>query len=317
MRSVHCQGFQHPAWPTLQEAHRSGVVGIMSGYIRAERVLMRAHADYSEAWVQQLIAEDPSVLGLGELVLRDRERIHPRAGRLDLLLQDVETKRRYEVELQLGATDEAHIVRTIEYWDIERKRYPQYEHCAVIIAEDITSRFLNVISLFNGSIPLIAIQMQALKVGEHVTLAFTTVVDELVRGFVDEDEDAQAAPADRAYWEAKAAKETVALADEVLALARETDPSLEPKYNQFYIGMTRQRQAFNAITCRPRRNHLILGIRLPEADEITSRIEALGVEIYPYDRRDGAYRLRLTRKDLAAAQTELSALIHLAIEERA
>ena len=48
---------------------------------------------------------------------------------------------------------ESHIIRTIEYWDIERKRYPQYEHCAVLVAEDITSRFLNVISLFNGTIP--------------------------------------------------------------------------------------------------------------------------------------------------------------------
>jgi hypothetical protein len=30
------------------------------------------------------------------------------------------------------------------------KRYPQYDHCAVLIAE-FTSRFLNVISLFNGT----------------------------------------------------------------------------------------------------------------------------------------------------------------------
>ncbi len=65
---------------------------------------------------------------------------------LDLLLQDPDTNRRYEVELQLGPTDESHIIRTIECWDIERKRYPQYDHCAVIVAEDITSRFLNVIS---------------------------------------------------------------------------------------------------------------------------------------------------------------------------
>jgi hypothetical protein len=56
-------------------------------------------------------------LDLGELVLRDKERIQPRAGRLDLLLQDPETKRRYEVEIQLGPTDETHIIRTIEYWD--------------------------------------------------------------------------------------------------------------------------------------------------------------------------------------------------------
>jgi hypothetical protein len=75
-----------------------------------------------------------------------RAKFHPRAGRLDLLLHDPETKRRCEVELQLGSTDDAHILRTIEYWDIERKRFPQYDHCAVLIAEDITSRFLNVVS---------------------------------------------------------------------------------------------------------------------------------------------------------------------------
>jgi len=32
---------------------------------------------------------------------------------------------RYHVELQLGATDESHIIRTIEYWDTERRRWPQ------------------------------------------------------------------------------------------------------------------------------------------------------------------------------------------------
>src|SRR4051812_17362403 len=125
-------------------------------FTRSERISLKLHPELNEKWVQELIASDPSILGLGELVLRDKERIQPRAGRLDLLLQDPETKRRYEVELQLGPTDEAHIVRTIEYWDIERKRYPQYDHCAVLIAEDITSRFLNVVALFNGTIPLIA-----------------------------------------------------------------------------------------------------------------------------------------------------------------
>jgi hypothetical protein len=85
---------------------------VAKGYVKPERLWLRSHPEYSEKWVQQRIAEDPSILGLGDLVLRDQERIHPRAGRLDLLLQDVETKRRYEVELQLGSTDEAHIVRT-------------------------------------------------------------------------------------------------------------------------------------------------------------------------------------------------------------
>jgi hypothetical protein len=173
------------------------------------------------------------------LVLRDKERIQPRAGRLDLLLQDVEATRRFEVEIQLGPTDEAHIIRTIEYWDIERKRYPQYEHCAVLVAEDITSRFLNVVALFNGTIPLIALQMQALSIGEYTTLIFTKVMDELSRGLVDEDEDAATAPSDRAYWEKKGNKATVQLADDLLAVAREIDPSLELRYNKYYIGVSK------------------------------------------------------------------------------
>jgi hypothetical protein len=176
----------------------------MVDFTRSERIYLKLHPELNEKWVQDLIASDPSILGLGELVLRDKERTQPRGGRLDLLLQDPETKRRYEVEIQLGPTDEAHIIRTIEYWDIERKRYPQYEHCAVLVAEDVTSRFLNVIALFNGSIPLIALQMQALKVGSQTTLVFTKVMDELSRGVVDEDEDAEAAPTDRAYWEKNA-----------------------------------------------------------------------------------------------------------------
>ena len=137
-------------------------------YMKPERIWLKDHPELNERWLQDRIGEDPAILGLGDLVLKDRERPQPHAGRLDLLLQDAETNKRYEVEVQLGKTDEAHIIRTIEYWDIERKRYPQYDHTAVIVAEDITSRFLNVMSLFNGSIPLVAIQLSAIRLGDSV-----------------------------------------------------------------------------------------------------------------------------------------------------
>ena len=148
-------------------------------YVKLERLWVRAHPDLDENWVYARILEDPSILGLGDLVLDDMERGQPLAGQLDLLLQDPDSNRRYEVEIQLGSSDESHIVRTLEYWDSERRRYPQYDHCGVIIAEDITGRFLNVITLFNEDIPLVAIQMTALKVEDKVALLFTTVIDEL------------------------------------------------------------------------------------------------------------------------------------------
>lgn len=118
------------------------------------------------------------MLGLGDLELKEAERRQPRSGRLDLLFTEPETLTRYETEIQLGSTDEAHIIRAIEYWDIEKSRYPQYEHVAVLVAEDITSRFLNVITLFNKAIPLVAIQMQALEIQGVLTLQATTVLNQ-------------------------------------------------------------------------------------------------------------------------------------------
>lgn len=275
--------------------------------------MLKSHREFNEKWVQDRIAEDPAILGLGELVLRDRERIQPRAGRLDLLLQDADTKRRYEVELQLGATDEAHIIRTIEYWDIERKRYPQYDHCAVLIAEDITSRFLNVVALFNGTVPLIAIQMQALRVGDHMTLVFTTVMDELTRGMVDEDEDAEAAPTDRSYWEqARGSKETVAMVDQALEIARTYDPTLELKYNKFYIGLARGGIPFNFVTFRPKRAHMTLEVKLKQSEEIDAKIDGYGLDTLEYSKRWGLYRIRLGKGDIKRHAEAIRDLMGLA-----
>ena len=94
------------------------------------------------------------------------------------------------------------------------------------LAHDITSRFLNIIGLFNGAIPLIAIQMQAFRVNaEEVALVFTTVVDELARGLVDDDEEVQEV-ADRGYWESRATKATLAMVDHLFGVVREFDPAL-------------------------------------------------------------------------------------------
>lgn len=285
-------------------------------YIKPERIWLKSHPEYTERWVQKLIADDPTILGLGDLVLRDQERIQPRAGRLDLLLQHRETKRRYEVELQLGPTDESHIIRTLEYWDIERKRYPQYDHCAVLVAEDITSRFLNIISLFNGTVPFVAVQMQALKISEHITLVFSTVIDELTRGMVDDDEDAEAAPTDRAYWESRATKATVALADQLLEIANELDSSLKLKYNKFYIGLSRDGQPFNFITFRPKKNQINLEVKVPEAPDIDAKIEKAGIESLEYNKQWGFYQLRLTKPEIVNNTELLRELIQMAYARR-
>jgi len=282
-------------------------------YISPDRIWLKQHPELDERWVQQRIADDPSILHLGDLVLKDRERVQPHAGRLDLLLQDPETNRRYEVEIQLGQTDESHIVRTIEYWDIERKRYPQYDHCAVIVAEDITSRFLNVISLFNGFIPLIAVQMSALAVEDGVVLWFTTVLDELPLGLEEEDEEAQEV-ADRAYWEHRGSRRTVAMADELLQIVRSFDSQFSLKYNRFYIGLAKGGRTNNFVLFRPQKSALRLELRLDQSEEVREQLEASGLELMDYHRHTGRYRIRLGEDDVEAHRDLLTDLLRQAYE---
>jgi hypothetical protein len=72
-----------------------------------EPISLRDHPEFSEKWLEDQIFENPSIPKLGdEIEVRGRQRAQPRAGRLDLLLEDTEARKRYEVALQLGKTDE-------------------------------------------------------------------------------------------------------------------------------------------------------------------------------------------------------------------
>jgi 3D (Asp-Asp-Asp) domain-containing protein len=74
--------------------------------IAKSQVISLVEAEVNETTLEKLIADDPSILGLGDVVLIERQRIQERAGRLDLLLEDAEGEVRYEVELMVGSLDE-------------------------------------------------------------------------------------------------------------------------------------------------------------------------------------------------------------------
>lgn len=285
----------------------------MEKYVKANTVSLKSHADYNERWLQRIIAEDPTVLGLGELELFATEHRQPHAGRLDLLLVDPETRTRYEVELQLGPTDESHIIRTIEYWDNERRRLPDREHVAVIAAEDITSRFLNVIALFNRAVPLIAIQVRALEVAGALTVHCTKVLDLTIAEIEDEEHGPEQA-VDRGYWVKRGTMKTVALADDLIHLIHSVtgDDQLALKYNKHYIGLAKHGVPNNYIAMRPRKSHIGVDFKIPRSDELTSRLEDQGFDVLPYNARSNNYRLRLTDRDFAEGREILLELIRQA-----
>lgn len=263
---------------------------------KSKVVSLKSHPVLTERWLQDEIVKDTSILGLGDLVVRSQERSQPHRGRLDLLLEDPDSGTRYEVELQLGTVDESHIIRTVEYWDLERRRYPQYDHVAVIVAEEITSRFFNVIGLFNGFIPLIAIQLNALEVNGYMTLNSTRVLD--IQSLGTEEEDSPALATDRPYWESRSTKQVLTVMDSIVELARDINPRLVARYNKAYIGLGIDGLANNFISFKPRKKHLCLQIKIPSSDETDEILENTDLQLLDYDKRWRHYRIQVTQSDV-------------------
>lgn len=283
-------------------------------YVKPKRISLKKHAVLNEKWIQDLIAGDPSILGLGDdLVRLGKEVTVPSGGRLDLLLGNDDDER-YEVEVQLGATDPSHIIRTIEYWDLERARYPEREHVAVLVAEDITSRFLNVVSLLNKSIPLIAIQMQALEVGTHLTVVFTTVVDRFTRP--DEEEEDARETASREDW-LKKSKAGVEIVDELAGFVQNIDPGFALKYNLQFIQVNKQGRIFLSFT--PQKVQTKIKVRMSktaESEDLRDKIEQSGVAVeYQEKGSSGKYRIAVANDKFKEHAADIKGLVSLALKE--
>lgn len=149
----------------------------MTENVPIARAIRIRECGFNEFWLQDQIVLNPSCLGLGELEVITRERQQSSGGRLDILLKDPEDDSMYEVEVMLGDTDESHIVRTIEYWDNEKRKWPQRQHFAVLVAETITKRFFNVIQVISNAIPMIAIQANIVEANGQRMLSFSKILD--------------------------------------------------------------------------------------------------------------------------------------------
>ena len=256
-------------------------------------ISLKDNRKYDEKWLQNEIAKNPSMLGLGDLEFITKEKRQPH-GRLDLVLADSDSGKRYECEIQLGKTDESHIIRTIEYWDIERKRYPQLEHTAVLVAEDVESRFLNVIQLFNGHIPLIVLKMTAVDLGDDISIIFTKVIDETRMASPEEDENDE--PADRSYWEKKSNRDMLLLTDELEKLINEVDTDVKLNFVKSYIGHTRHNMSANFCRFKPKKGFVNMLCRaIPDNNNLIQSLEEVGLDV-DLVQRDDEVRVRITKK---------------------
>lgn len=265
-----------------------------------------------EVWLQNEINRDPSLLGLGELHVIYKEKPQPAGGRIDFLMSDPETDTRYEIEVMLGAVDESHIIRTIEYWDIERQRYPTLEHRAVIVAEEITARFFNVIRLLNRAVPIIAIQLSGFRLNDEVVLQFTRVLD--TYEFSAEPEDEPAELVDRAYWEKKATPDSLAVVEAIRSLTPDAKGEPRITYNKHHIALGTS--GYNFCWFHPRRvaSHCHMHIKVggEKRQTLIKRLEEAGIEAENQGR--SSIRLGLSTKDIQEHQDVIRDVIQVAEE---
>lgn len=259
-------------------------------YVKPQPVWLR-DAGKNESWLEKKIEADPSLLGLGNLVLIQSQRMQHTRGRIDLLLGDREGGIRYQVEIMLGAVDESHIIRTIEYWDIEHRadRDRTYEHKAVIIAEEFNQRFFNVINLLNKVVPMIAIKLSCFRVKSQLCLNFVKVLDE-----TEERSNGSNEPVTRKDWEDWANQISMQIMDETIALI---PGEVRVKYNQGHVAVGTARSAnfcwFSPIRSPRLRLYVWLG---NDRDDFIKKLAAKKIDVKPD--AEESIRLVLTMKTL-------------------
>ncbi len=205
----------------------------MENEIKIGKKIFIRSAGKDEYWLQDIIYDNPKVLGLGNLVPVNKEKKQSSGGRLDILLKDPEQNSMYEVEVMLGETDPSHIIRSIEYWDNEKRKYPQRQHFCVLVAESFDRRYFNVIQLMSLNIPMIAVQADLLEVGGEKILNFTKIIDIYLE---PEENEEDVKVVNEATW-TNDAPWVHTNAKELIEIYKEQDSKINIGFTQSYVSI--------------------------------------------------------------------------------
>jgi hypothetical protein len=110
-----------------------------------------------ERWLQDQLAVNPRLLGLGDVTLVAQELHQTGGGYLDLLFARDDVY--FSVEVQLEGVDASHAFRALEYWTRNRARWPERRHVAVMVAEQINTRYGTALRSLAADLPLVVIEL--------------------------------------------------------------------------------------------------------------------------------------------------------------
>ncbi|MGD0426330.1 MAG: hypothetical protein ABSC10_06395 [Candidatus Acidiferrales bacterium] len=248
-------------------------------YIPSESFSLKSHPGFDENWLEKQILEHPEILDLDDTKVVRSQVLQKGGGKVDLLLSDEENERFYTVELMLGAVDASHIVRTIEYFLREQTRAEteNWTHVAVLVAEDIRgSRFLGVVKYLSEVMPLIVIELSALRVGENFTLKSTRIFD----GTIEPEGEIEKQPDyTRKYWVEKSSEASIELVEKFLPILQELANDLRQTYQKEFIGTAVGNRAENFVHFVPNRTFVRVNTRISDVAEWKKRIGDAGLKV--------------------------------------
>ena len=273
----------------------------MENEIKIGKKIFIRNAGKDEYWLQDIIYEDPKILGLGDLIAVNKEKKQSSGGRLDILLKEPTENLMYEVEVMLGETDPSHIIRSIEYWDNEKRKYPQRQHFCVLIAESFDRRYFNVIQLMSLNIPMIAIQADLLEVNGERILNFSKIIDIYIEPEENEEDLKQV---NESTWN-KDAPWTNSTAKELFNSLKEKQNRINLRYTQSYISINIDgRNAYWLCKRMKPTSALFFSVKDDEkAEAIKQKLEAKDIG-YTYNR----YKEFMLNVDLKSLKNNLDLL---------
>jgi hypothetical protein len=159
---------------------------------------------------------------------------------------------------------------------------------------------------------MIIIQLDALKINNQITLNFTKVMDrfELRK---DDETETKLTETDRNYWNTRATKKTVAMADDILNMINaNANTQQNLNYNKYYIGLHDGIKSRNFIYIKPKKQFTHLFIEVDEKENWIEQIEEKGISASIYKK---FIQLTLTPEQLKENNELIGKLIEEAVKQ--
>ena len=185
----------------------------------------------------------------------------------------------------------------------------------ILIAEEITNRFFNIISLLNRTVPIIAIQLSAIKYDDKVMLNFTKVLD--VYEEPEEEEIDASETTDRNYWESRANEKSLSVFDQTIKEIENLGFSPRVTYNKGHIVVGTNRRNFAWFHPKKKETYCHFDIKVGEdnIDKVKELLASSEIVFFKKKRGDFfAIQLRLDDAKTSEATKRLFKLAWTAYE---